>query len=326
MISILKYSLEHKESWDQFVDESVNATFLFKRDFMEYHSDRFQDHSLLVFKKQKIAAVIPLNQVDNNVYSHQGLTYGGLVVLKNESLLTTIKYFKSILEYLNKNNIESLIYKQIPSFYNLQPSDEVDYIMFLLQAKLYRRDVAITVNYSSDYKISGNYKREAKKALNIGAKVVDQDFSSFWNNVLIPNLNEKYNIQPVHSLEEITLLNKKFPNNIIQYNVIIGDEIVAGTTLFITKKCVHCQYIASTEAGRKSGALNLLFIELIKKYSQNYSFFDFGIVNENNGLDINFGMLFWKEHLGGSAIKHDFYKIESSNYCLLYTSPSPRDS
>ena len=46
---------------------------------MEYHKERFEDFSLLVFDKVKLVAVLPANRVDNKVYSHQGLTYGGLV-------------------------------------------------------------------------------------------------------------------------------------------------------------------------------------------------------------------------------------------------------
>ena len=64
------------------MSKGKNSTFLFQRDFMDYHSDRFMDHSLLVFKDEKLIAVLPGNQVDNTVYSHQGLTYGGLIVHK----------------------------------------------------------------------------------------------------------------------------------------------------------------------------------------------------------------------------------------------------
>ena len=47
---------------------------------MDYHNDRFKDHSLMVFKDDKLIALLPANIVDFNLRSHQGLTYGGFLL------------------------------------------------------------------------------------------------------------------------------------------------------------------------------------------------------------------------------------------------------
>ena len=47
---------------------------------MEYHSDRFQEYSLLVFNEEKLMAVVPANRVGATVFSHQGVSYGTIVV------------------------------------------------------------------------------------------------------------------------------------------------------------------------------------------------------------------------------------------------------
>ena len=44
---------------------------------MDYHKDRFEDYSLMVFKDEKLVAVLPANRVEDKLFSHQGLTYGG---------------------------------------------------------------------------------------------------------------------------------------------------------------------------------------------------------------------------------------------------------
>ena len=36
--------------WDDFVRRSKNATFLHLRNYMDYHRDRFVDHSLLFYQ------------------------------------------------------------------------------------------------------------------------------------------------------------------------------------------------------------------------------------------------------------------------------------
>lgn len=46
-IEIYKSGL--KAEWDGFVRNSKNGTFLFYRDFIEYHGDRFGDYSLMFY-------------------------------------------------------------------------------------------------------------------------------------------------------------------------------------------------------------------------------------------------------------------------------------
>lgn len=319
-INIVRYNETKKEEWNSFLKVAKNKTFLFERDFMDYHSDRFEDYSLMMYdEKQNLIAVLPANIKDNELYTHQGLTYGGLVTNVKSKLSTYVNCFYSICFFLHNKGIEFIYFKQIPSIYNKFNTDEIDYVSFLLKAQLYRRDVGISVsleNKTTTY--SGNYRREAKKAKQQGVIVKKENvFKDFWEELLTPNLLTRFNKKPVHNLEEIVRLQSLFPNNIVQYNAYLNNKIIAGTTLFIDEDFVHCQYISSNESGRKSGGLNFLFIYLIDEIYKNKKVFDFGIVNEQNGRFINKGMLFWKENMGGRAIKHDFYKIETKNHFLL---------
>ena len=77
--TVKKYTENDYAIWNDFIEHAKNATFLFHRDFMEYHKDRFEDYSLLVFDGEKLVAVLPANKNGETLYSHQGLTYGGLV-------------------------------------------------------------------------------------------------------------------------------------------------------------------------------------------------------------------------------------------------------
>ena len=118
----------------------------------------------------------------------------------------------------------------------------------------------------------------------------------------------------MHNAEEIQLLASRFPQAIKLYVAkSLNGDVVSGTVFFLTENVAHCQYIASKDIGRKSGALNLLFIELMDKILIHKQYFDFGIVNENDGLSINEGMLGWKERMGGRTVSHDFYKIKTPN-------------
>lgn len=314
MFSLSIYNSNLKSQWDNFIVGSKNGTFLFYRDFLEYHKDRFNDYSILFYKNDKVIAILPANKLKNKIYSHQGLTYGGLILEDNIKFSDVLQVFKLLLSHLNESNYESLIIKEIPEIYNVLPSDEVKYLLHKTNAELIRRDVLSVIkigrnSYSRD-RIQGN-KRGEKLKLNI--KEVS-NFEDFWNIILIPNLKNKHGVNPVHSLEEITRLNSIFPNNIRQFNVYLKERIVAGATIFETKTTAHVQYISGNEEKNKLGSLDFLFTYLIEKVFSNKEYFDFGISNENNGKNINEGLLYWKEGFGARAITQDFYEIKTSNY------------
>ncbi len=315
---LIKYESEHKKTWDSFMMKSKNGTFLFQRDFMDYHSDRFTDHSLMVLKKGKIEAVLPGN-IDNNVfYSHQGLSYGGLALGEKVPFESSLEIFKCILAYLDRKGIESLNLKLLPRIYHKLPSDEIEYLLFILDAKLTRRDLSSSIYNKNSLKIdSSNRLRGIKKGVKNELFVKeDANFDSFWSKVLEPNLKQSHNQKPVHSLEEIKLLQSLFPENIKQFNVYKNEEIVAGTTIFETDTVAHAQYISANELGRKTGGLDFLFDYLLKHFSHK-KYFDFGISNESQGMKMNKGLLSWKESFGGRSVVHDFYEIKTQNHHLL---------
>src|SRR5438128_1620711 len=113
------YSPDRKREWDDFVSSAKNATFLFYRDYMDYHQDRFADHSLMIFRRDQLVGLLPANlNAEAKVVSHEGLTYGGLVVRQGATLCEVLACFRASLLQLHNSQIEKLVYKQIPAFYN----------------------------------------------------------------------------------------------------------------------------------------------------------------------------------------------------------------
>lgn len=316
---IQKYSNEHYKEWNNFVAHAKNATFLFHRDFMEYHQDRFEDYSLLIYdEKNYLKAILPANKVENTLYSHQGLTYGGLVLNQKTRLQEVIEIVHSILQFLNQNSISSFYLKQLPTIYHESPSDEMEYLSFILKAKLVRRDSLSVINLETDFEFSSSRAEGIKRGTDFGLEFrEEQDFTSFWNEILIPNLAQKHQAKPVHSLEEILYLKSKFPNNIRQFNVYKEGKIIAGTTVFESDFVAHSQYISADESKNTTGSLDFLHNRLITYTFRNKKYFDFGISNENQGQNINQGLLFWKEGFGARTIVQNFYEIETKNYRLL---------
>ena len=316
-LTVRPYQPKDRKQWDAFCMASKNATFLFQRDFMEYHKNRFEDYSLMVFEAEKLVAILPAHKLDNTLYSHNGLTYGGLVIAEGAKLQKTISIFAEVLKTLDSNGITSLELKLIPRIYHSRPADEMDYIMFLTKAELFKREVASVIDMSQDLKIQSNRKEGVKKGKQHGLRIEEGEFESFWASVLEPILKSQFDTAPVHSSEEIKMLAKSFPQKIKQFNVYHDDVIVAGTTIFQTETVAHTQYIASNEQRQELGSLDFLFDYLLKQVYMDKRFFSFGTSNSNNGRTLNTGLNFWKSCFGARTIIHDAYRVDTSQYHLL---------
>ena len=61
MFDIIRYTKDKADEWNEFVARSKNGTFLFNRNYMDYHSDRFADYSLMFYRKGRLYALMPAN-------------------------------------------------------------------------------------------------------------------------------------------------------------------------------------------------------------------------------------------------------------------------
>jgi hypothetical protein len=316
--TVKKYQKNDYEQWNSFIAEAKNATFLFHRDFMQYHEDRFEDYSLIVLDGQKWIAVLPANRVEDAVFSHQGLTYGGLIYSETIKLASIIEVLKTVLCFLHEHAIQKVQIKLIPSIYHQKPAEELQYALFLADAQLIRRDSLSVMDLSKPYSMSKDRKRGVKNGINNGLNIQEVgSFQEFWNEILIPNLDSKFKAKPVHSLEEITKLKTLFPKNIRQFNVYENGIIVGGTTIFESALVAHSQYISGREDKNDLGGLDFLHHHLLTEIFNQKRFFDFGISNENQGKKLNNGLSYWKESFGANTIVHDFYEVKTANFVKM---------
>lgn len=311
MIRTEIYSKDKKEEWDAFVTNSKNGTFLFYRDFMEYHSDRFKDYSFLFYKEDKLIAFLPGNLNGTIFYSHQGLTYGGLVMGQDTKAIDVLEVFNCFVTTLSRQGIKEIIYKAIPHIYHKCPAEEDLYALFLQKAKLKARNISSTILLNNPGKYSKSRQRGLDKSESVGLIVKESnDLDIFWN-ILTDSLMYRYNVSPVHSLAEIRLLKDRFPDNIKFYGAYTADdELVAGEVIFETATVIHAQYTAATTFGRENGAVDLLIDFIIKNAGEDKRYFDYGISTENDGLYLNEGLIYQKEGFGARAIVYDIYSIQ----------------
>jgi hypothetical protein len=318
MIKVIKYERKHSEIWNDFLSDSKNGTFLFDRNYIEYHSSRFKDHSLIVMRDDKPICLFPANEKQKQINSHEGLTYGGIIIGDEVGIFDIFTVFYHILKYYYELGFTEINYKSIPAFFHRKSAFEDQYAIFLLDGKLVRVDTFFSTKISSKYILQDRRGKGIKKAIKEHVKIVKTDeFKDFWSGILAPNLKKRFGVKPVHSLEEIMLLKRRFPKNVLQFNAMINNKIVAGTTIYLNNKTAHAQYISANDLGRKSGAIDLLFYDLLTNEFKDFDWFSFGITNENQGKEINIGLTQWKEGFGANVFPQYFYKLNPANYLKL---------
>ncbi|MFN3521625.1 MAG: GNAT family N-acetyltransferase [Phenylobacterium sp.] len=308
-MEVRAYTGEDRQAWNALNRAAGNGHFLFDRGFMDYHADRFSDASLMALDDGRPIALLPANRDGDAVWSHQGLTFGGLI---HEDLGATraLEVLDAFARRLRSDGASSLVYKATPWIYPSRPAQEDLYWLFRREAQLIRRDVSVAIDYRAPGPASRRRRRGARTAEKAGATYErSTDFAAYWA-LLESVLGDRHGARPVHSEAEIRLLAERFPEEIALHVALIEGEVAAGVVMFCTPTVAHAQYIAASDRGREHGALDGLFFHLIEFYSASRRFFDFGISNTDQGRSLNEGLVRQKEEFGASAVVHDFYRVE----------------
>ena len=309
MFEIRRFTPEHVDEWNQFVAESKNGVFLFDRRYMDYHSDRFCDHSLMFYSDGRLLAVLPAHQSGDTLCSHNGLTYGGLVMSPRLTVVQTMHLFRELNEYLRSQGIRHVSYKAIPWIYHRLSAEEDLYALYHeCHAHIVARDFATNIYLSAGLRWERVRRRGIVRARNAGVVVERSNhYEAFWQ-VLADNLMNKYGVKPVHSLQEIELLHGRFPQNIQLYQAVREGKVLGGVVLYISSQVVHAQYSSASPEGKKLGVIDLLYDQIFKDY-RDYPYFDFGRSTEHpDGSGLNENLVFQKEGYGGRGLCYDIYE------------------
>lgn len=311
MIEIKQYNFDDAAKWNEFVTISKQGTFLFNRNYMDYHADRFADCSFVVTEKGRIAATLPANRKGDTLYSHQGLTYGGLLTTERMAAEKVCNIFSELNILLKEMGIKQVVYKAIPWIYHCIPAEEDLYALTnICHAQLVSRDISSSFSLHDVRKFTESRRSGIRKAARNGILVSEsQDLAAFWN-ILNNNLTAKYDASPVHSLAELQLLMGRFAKEIKLYMATTTNgEPLGGTLIYETPNVVHTQYISASPDGKAMGALDLLFDYIINKvYKGRNGYFDFGKSTEASGTVLNQQLIHQKEGFGGRGVCYDTYE------------------
>lgn len=309
-IDVIPYEPSLAAAWNGLVRSARNGHFLFDRRFLEYHGDRFEDASLLFFGKGRLFGVLPANRSGDTVYSHQGLTFGGVVAADRLNASRMLAVFDALQQHLRQLGVRSLVYKPVPHIYHRRPAEEDLYALFRHGAELIRRDISTTIDYASPGLTAHARRKGYGKAERAGLTYGESDrWAEYWE-LLTSVLAARHGIRPVHSLAEIRLLRERFPAAIRLFAAVSPTgTLLAGAVVFETATMAHVQYGSVSSEGRAVCALDGLYRFLIDSYRTSKRWFDFGISSEGEGRVLNEGLVTQKEEFGGSGTTYDTYRI-----------------
>lgn len=312
MISILRYSQEDKVRWNAFVASCKNPLFMFDRGFMDYHSDRFQDHSLMFYNDDELVAVLPMSQQDGILTSHGGLTYGGFLTSVKMKQHLMNDCFCALLDYARENGFRKIVYKVVPHIFHEQPAEEDRYSLFRCNAVPMKIEASTVINLKQPLKMPKGRKAQISRARREGVMVREltepDDFVQF---IQLENavLSEYHATSAVHTGEELALLHSRFPSQIHLVGAFYEDQFIAGTVLFEYGQVVHTQYMAANDIARQIGALDLVISTVIENYKNEKLWLDFGISTEECGRYLNEGLISQKEGFGGRTNVYETWLI-----------------
>ena len=315
-LTLERYAPEFQTPWDSVVASARSQHFMFRRAYMDYHQDRFEDASWILFTGSDPIAVFPASRDGDMLTSHGGLTFGGLLSDERLGLAQTIAALDLLIAELANTGIRTLEYKPMPHPYQRLPADEDLYALHALGATVVKREVTTAIPPRAEVRTSQERRRGLRRFRQLGLEVSESDDVERFALLLRNVLASRHNAAPVHSADELRLLKDRFPENIRLFVTASpdDDELLAGVLIFQTATVAHAQYIAASDAGRESAALDGIFDHLIhERYP--HLWFDFGISNGRTG-ELNVGLLRNKEGYGGRTVLHDRYRLDVARAVL----------
>ena len=325
MFTFKKFCDSYENIWDEFLNESVNGTFLQSRRFLNYHpKGKFIDSSIMVYdEKNRLCAIVPACDVEENnrriFYSHKGSTFGGIVISKKyykaKYLLELIKDLKNFIKH---EGFDEIYLKITSEIFSCMTMDLMQYAFYYNGFHEYK-ELSTYVDYD-------NYKENILSNLSQGKRtnvhncekknleirsLKKEELPAFYG-ILCENL-EKFNAKPVHKIEELEdFLEKRLTNECEFFGCFENDEMIAGSMMFYFHKvnAAHTQYLAARSEYGKLSPMSYVYYSMIKIMKERgFKKISFGIATENLGREINMGLISSKEEYGGQYCNNITYHI-----------------
>ncbi len=326
-IQIVRYSESYYEEWEAFIDNAINGTIFHRQKFLGYHPpDRFEDHSLLFYEKNKLLAVFPAAIIEKEgckvLKSHPGASYGGFVFNQKIPLRKVYQILENLDSHCKNNQVDRIEFRLAPKIFNSCFLDQLDFSLQQNNYQQFEQELATyyPLNHFNDAETLQEFiqqfpatsKKELKKGFKDGlsCKVLSTEtaINNFYQ-ILSDNLQSRFNQAPTHTREELHHLLDLFPDQVFIYGVYQSEKLVGGYLVFeINKQGWHIFYACQDYNFQQARPLNFALGGLLKlAKTKGIPFLNYGISTEDGGNYINWGLFRFKEDFGGTGILRTYW-------------------
>lgn len=313
MISIRQTEPGDRKRWTDFVLRSNNGTVFHSPAFLDYHPEgRFRNHHLIVESKNDIVSVIPgaLAEKEDGIWfrSYPGASYGGPVFGDSPGLSRIERIVDELMSYCKSRGWRGIEITPPPIIYYRRPDNYLEFSLVKRGFKYRKRELTAVIDLSrlgEELRLGfrSSALRGVRKAVRSGVAVEENpDFSLFYH-VLESNLQQRHNVRPTHTLEELEKLRSLLGRDRIRQFIARKDgDVLAGMVMF------HCNprvtlafYISHDQEHQSLRPVNLVYMEVIKWAKQmGYHYMDLGTFTLN--MEVNCGLCRFKESFSARGI------------------------
>ena len=313
------FATSDTSAWEAFVETANNGTMFHERKFLGYHPQgRFKDHSLIIEKKGKIKALFPAVELSSDgkrsLVSHQGSSYGGIIVQRNFSFQESYDFVEAVVDHAKEAGFERIQMTLPPAIYQHTVSNYLDFSLITHGFTYKKRDVSsmLTIEATPEENLArfaSTHRTAVRKAIKQEVTVRESDDWPDFYHLLQENLKIRHNVQPTHTLEELMCLKALYPEKIRLFGAYWQGKLIAGVVNFaVNQDVVLAFYISHIEDYQHLRAVNLLFYEIITWcHQESFKYLDFGIFTVN--MEPNFGLGRFKENFGASGVFRDTFEL-----------------
>ena len=316
-ITVVKYSEHYRAQWEEFVAQSQQGTLFHTRAFLAYHPpERFQDASLLFFKKEKLLAALPAALVRDEaklaLVSHPGASWGGLATLPGLALHEQEALVAALAQYAREQNCARIVLALPPLFYSARCDQTLEYTYHRAGFRAQRRELtqAVGLEERRMQNYSAEFQRKIRRAQTLGVVAQEsRDLQSFYE-ILRRNLAARHGALPTHTLDELLDLRQRLPERVRLFAALVEGRMIAGILLFVCNaQAALAFYIAQDYAAQHYRAINLLAHEAMNWCaSAGLRYFDFGTSTIN--AEPNRGLIDFREAAGATGFWRERLEAE----------------
>lgn len=302
---IERYTPEKKATWDAMVESAVNQALIHRRDYMDYHAERFADYSLMAYDSHgRLVGMMPASRDGDCVRSHGGLTFGGLIVgAKHASAPVVGEVMESIVGYMAGDGVKTLHYSPIPWIYGDQPMQDDEYALLRMGAQI----ESVMLSSAMDLQAATHRDYNSRAALGRlerqGARVGESERWEEFYKMLTDCIGQRHDARPVHSLEELLMLKERMNGKIKLYTAENSDgEMLGGAVTYESRNVVHTQYMATSERGRGVDAMDAVVDAIGRSVAGGVRYLDLGTSTDPRNGRLNEGLARKKYDMGGRGV------------------------